>query len=134
MTGSVYMPVEQRSLSDILQDAIRNIQEIVRSEVRLAKTEIREEVVKAKSSALLLGAGTVTAMFSVLMILFAAVYALSLVLQTWAAALIVGSALAIVAALMVTTGRARLKQIHPTPDHTIESIKENVEWVKQRAK
>jgi uncharacterized membrane protein YqjE len=40
-----------RSLSDVLQDILRNVQEMVRSEVRLAKTEIREEAVKAKSSA-----------------------------------------------------------------------------------
>ena len=31
-----------RSLSDVLQDLLRNLQEIVRSEVRLAKTELRD--------------------------------------------------------------------------------------------
>jgi len=46
------MPGEQRSLSEILQNTIRNIQEIVRSEVHLAKSEIREEFAKAKASAL----------------------------------------------------------------------------------
>ena len=95
--GVTYMAAKDRSLSDILQDTIRNVQEIVRSEVRLAQIEIWEEVAKAKSSTLLLGAGAVTAIFAVLFLLLTAVYALALVMPSWAAALIVGAALAVVA-------------------------------------
>jgi uncharacterized membrane protein YqjE len=128
------MAAEDRSLSDVLQDVIRNVQEIVRSEVRLAKTEIREEATKAKSSALLLGAGAVTAIFAILFLLLMTVYVLALVLPSWAAALIVGAALAVAAALMLTAGVRRFKLIHPTPERTVETIKENVEWAKQQAK
>jgi uncharacterized membrane protein YqjE len=128
------MAVEDRSLSDILQATIRNLQEIVRSEVRLAKTEIREEVAKAKSSAVLLGAGAVTAIFAILFLLLMIVYALALVMPSWTAALIVGAALAVVASVMLTAGIRRFKQIHPTPERTVETIKENVEWAKQQAK
>ena len=35
---------EERSVSDVLQDILRNVQDMVRSEIRLAKVEIREEV------------------------------------------------------------------------------------------
>jgi len=128
------MAVENRSLSDILQDTIRNVQEIVRSEVRLAKTELREEVVKAKASTISIAAGAVAGIFAVLFLLFAAVYALALVVPNWAAALIVGAVLAVVAGMMLNTGLKRFKQIHPTPERTVETIKENVEWVKQQAK
>src|ERR1700682_3918892 len=65
----VYMAAGDRSLSDVFQDIIRNVQEIVRSEVRLAKTEIREEAARAKSPTLLLGAGVVTAIFAMLFLL-----------------------------------------------------------------
>ena len=34
---------QERAISDVLQDILRNLQEIVRSEVRLAKAEIRDE-------------------------------------------------------------------------------------------
>jgi hypothetical protein len=40
------MAVHDRSFADVFQDILHNVQEIVRSEVRLAKTEIREEAVK----------------------------------------------------------------------------------------
>jgi uncharacterized membrane protein YqjE len=128
------MAAGDRSLSDVLQDIIRNVQEIVRSEVRLAKTEIREEAVKAKSSMLLLGVGGVTALFAMLFLLVTIVYALALVMPSWAAALIVGTVLAVVASVVLMAGMKRFKQIHPTPERTVETIKENVEWAKQHTK
>jgi hypothetical protein len=45
----------------VIQDILRNVQEIVRAEVRLAKTEMQEEAGKAKSSAMLLGGDALTA-------------------------------------------------------------------------
>ena len=128
------MAAGDRSLSDVFQDIIRNVQEIVRSEVRLAKTEIREEAARAKSPTLLLGAGVVTAIFAMLFLLLMIVYALALVMPSWAAALIVGTVLAVVASVVLMAGMKRFKQIHPTPERTVETIKENVEWVKQRTK
>jgi uncharacterized membrane protein YqjE len=123
-----------RSIPDVLQDIIRNVQEIVRSEVRLAKTEIREELDKARSSTLLLGAGAATAMFAVLFLLLTVVYALALVMPEWAAAMLVGAALAAVAIVLFAVGLKRFKQIHPTPARTVETIKENVEWARQHTK
>jgi len=106
----------------------------VRSEVRLAKTEFKEEAAKAKDSAVFLAAGTVAGIFAVAFLLLAIVYALALVMPSWAAAFIVGGVLAITTGVACTVGLKRLKQIHPTPEHTVESIKENVEWAKQRTK
>jgi len=128
------MAAGDRSLSGVLQDIIRNVQEIVRSEVRLAKTEILEEAAKAKSSTLLLGAGAVTAIFAMFFFLLMIVYALALVVPSWAAALIVGAALAMAASLILRAGVSRFKHIHPTPERTVETIKENVEWAKQHTK
>ena len=129
-----HMAAEDRSFSDVVQAILGNVQEIVRSEVRLAKIEIGEEAAKAKSSTLLLGAGAVTAIFAMLFFLLMIVYALTLVIPSWAAALIVGAALAVVASVMLTAGVRRFKQIHPTPERTVETIKENVEWAKQHTK
>jgi uncharacterized membrane protein YqjE len=109
------MAAGDRSLSDVFQDIIRNVQEIVRSEVRLAKTEIREEAVKAKGPTLLLGAGVAIALFAMLFLLLTIVYALALVMPSWEAALIVGAVLAVVASVMLTAGKRRFTQIHPTP-------------------
>jgi uncharacterized membrane protein YqjE len=128
------MPSSDRSISDVLQDIVRNIQDIVRSEVRLAKTEVREEVTKAKSAGLLLGLGALSGVYSFFFLLLMIVYALSKVVPNWAAALMVAVALAISAGAMLSAGQKRLEQVHPTPDKTLDSLKENVEWAKQQTK
>jgi hypothetical protein len=132
------MAAGDRALSEVLKDIIRDVQEIVRSEVRLAKTavrtEIREEAVKSRPSALLLGTGTVAAILSTAFLLLTTVYALALVMPSWAAALIVGTALAVIACATLTAGIKRFKQINPTPALTVVATKENVEWSKQHIK
>jgi uncharacterized membrane protein YqjE len=128
------MAAVDRSFSDLLQDIIRNVQEIVRSEVRLAKTEIREEAAKTKASMVLLGAGAVTGLFAILFLLLMIVSALALVMPNWAAALVVGAALAVAAGVMLAGGVKSFQRIHPTPDRTVETIKENIQWAKQQTK
>jgi uncharacterized membrane protein YqjE len=128
------MTPADRSLSDVFQDIIRNVQEIVRSEIRLAKLEIGEEASKAAASSLMLGAGIVAGVFATLFLLWTLVYGLALYMSLWAAALIVGGALALIASVMVTTGIRQFKRIHPTPTRTVGTLKENVEWAKQQTK
>ena len=128
------MAAESRSLADIVQDAFRNVQDIVRLEFRLAKTEARDELTKAKASAITLGIGTVAGLYAGLFLLFAAVYALASIIPIWAAALLVGGVLALIAAVTLSSGIKQYKTIHPTPERTVETIKENIEWVKQQTK
>lgn len=128
------MSAEGRSVSDVFQNIVRNVQEIVRSEIRLAKTEVREEIIKTKFATLLLAIGTVTCIFASFFLLLALVYGLATVIPSWGAALIVGVALMLAAAFTLITSTRRFKQLTPTPEHTVESIKENIAWAKQRTK
>lgn len=128
------MSTSDRSIAEILQDAFHNLQEIIRSEVRLAKTEIREEVTKTKAASLLVGVGAVCGIFTAFFLLLAAVYALALVLPGWAAALIVSGILGLIAAGTLSAGIKQFRRVHPVPDRTVESMKENVEWAKQQTK
>jgi len=123
-----------RPVSDVVQDIVRNIQEIIRSEVRLAKTEVREEVGHAKSAGIVVAAGAVAAIFAVLFLLWAVVYALATAMPQWAAALIIGVLLGIGAGLTLNAGVKRFKQVKPTPQRTIASLKENVQWAKQQTR
>jgi uncharacterized membrane protein YqjE len=93
-----------RSIPEILHDVLTNIQDIVRAEVRLAKAELGEELSRARSAGLLIGVGAVAAIFSTLFLLLACVYALTLVVPSWAAALIVAAAVGIAAAVALSLG------------------------------
>jgi hypothetical protein len=61
-----------------------------------------------------------------------AVYALALVVPAWSAALIVGIAAAITAAVTIRFGWKRVAAVDLKPRETIESVKENVVWLKNR--
>ena len=98
--------------------------------MRLAKTEISEELGKARSAGLWLGIGAVMLLFSVSFALLAAVYALTIVLPAWAAALIIAAATGLIAAGCVGLGISRFKATRAIPK-TTASLEENVEWAKQ---
>ena len=114
-----------RSIFTVLQDIVNNVQDIIRLEVRLAKTEVREELAKVQSAGLLLGIGATAAIFSVLFILLAIASALSRVVPDWAAALIVAIGVALIAAVTLAAGMKRFKTVQAAPK-TTASLKENV--------
>jgi len=125
--------MSDRPISAVLHDIAGNVQHIVRSELRLAKTELGEELGKRRAAGMLLGAGALLLIFSVLFVLLAAIYALSVFVPAWAAALIVGAGVAVIAAFCLGIGINRFKTIRTAPG-TVESVKEYVEWAKQQTR
>src|SRR5262245_58937297 len=123
-----------RSLGDIFQSIVFDVQEIVRAEIRLAKTEIRRDVTELVTSAGLVALSGALGAIGALFLLWSAAYALALVLPLWASVLIVGLVLVIAAAALFAIGRRRLISVQPLPDRTLKTMKENVEWVKQSSR
>ena len=129
------MPIEKdRSVSELMQDIVTNVQQIIRSEVLLAKTEAKEEGLRAAKAARLLGGGAAVAFYALGFLLLFCVYALATAIAAWAAALIVAAGLGITAAVLLRTGIKRLREVSPTPQKTIETVKENVRWAKNQVK
>lgn len=127
-------PLTQRSVPELLQAIIGNLQEIIRSEFRLAKTELKEEAAKAAKPAATFGAGLVLGLYGFGFLVLASVYALSAVMPAWLAAFLVGVVLAVVAAALLTSSGKKLKRVDPTPDKTIQTLEENVQWAKHPTK
>ena len=123
-----------RSMAEVLQDIVGNLQEIIRSEFRLAKTELKEEAVKAAKPAATFGVGVAMGFYGIGFLLLASVYGLSTVMAGWLAALLVGTILAIVAIALMSSSGKKLKRVDPTPDKTMRSLEENVQWAKHPIK
>jgi uncharacterized membrane protein YqjE len=121
-----------RTMSEVLQDIVANIQEIVRSEFRLAKVEIHEETTKAVRSSIPLVMGILLLLYALGFILLAVVHALSLVVDAWLAALIVGFGVLVISMILVSVGRKRFKQVKVVPEKTVVTVKENVQWAKHQ--
>src|SRR5262245_8092574 len=127
-------PSDERSLKQILQDIVNHISDIIRSEARLAKTEIRQDVSEYAHAGSFVGIAAVLGLFAIGFVLLSAVYALQLTLPLWLSALLVGVAVGIAAAILYVMGRKKLGQASLRPDQTIRSFKENVTWFKKQTK
>jgi uncharacterized membrane protein YqjE len=122
----------ERPMSEVFKDIVSNLQEMVRSEVRLARAEIREETSKTVRAGAMLAAGGVLGISASMFLLVCVAQLLSLTMPSWAASLIVGLAVGVAAAILISNGRKGL--VMPTPDRAIESVKENVEWMKNQTR
>lgn len=129
-----YEPPRERSVSEMVKAILANLQEIIRSELRLAKAEIREESKTVLNAGLMLGVGAVVGLFGAGFLLAAATAALALVMPWWAGALLVGVVLALAGAITVGMGVARWKRLHPAAEKAIGDLKENVEWLKRQTR
>jgi|SRR4051812_3094997 len=123
---------QETSIADVLKDIFSNVQEMIRAEIRLARAEMRDEVSKTADSAKLLGAGAALGFFAAAFALVTVTLLLALVIPAWAAALVMTILLGLPAAILI--GRGKSKFSVPTPQKTINSLKENVEWMKSQTK
>jgi uncharacterized membrane protein YedE/YeeE len=104
----------------------------MRSEMRLARAEISEQADRLKHSGGLISGGAVTGLLAAMCITVTCIAALALVMPVWAAALIIGAVLGMITAILLARARDRMQNFHATPRQTVASLKEDVEWLKQR--
>ena len=90
--------------------------------MELAKVERKQEASKAGKAGGMLGAAAFAGYLVVVLLSFALVAALSNVMDPGWAALIVAVIWGVIAAVLYTTGRAKLRQVHPRPDRTVETL------------
>ena len=124
----------QRSLPEVLQDIVGDLQEIIRSEFRLGTTEMKEEAAKAVKPAVTLVSGVVFAVYALGFLLLAILYGLTFAVPQWAAALIVGALVGLPAMVMIGKGKKGFKRVDVVPDKTVKSVKEDVQWAKNQVK
>ncbi len=127
---SAAAPSSDASVGELVSRMTDDLSILFRKEIELAKIEIKEEATKAAKGAGLMGGTGVAAMFCLLMLSFAAAWGLAEVMPTGWAFLIMGGLYAITAAILFMAGRDRLRKVHPVPEQTVETVKEDIQWAK----
>lgn len=124
----------ERSTTEVLKDIVEHSQELIRSEIRLARVEIREEIAKATKAGSMMGAGGVIALYGLGFFIGFIVAVIAIAIPMWASLLAVSGFLLIVGLAMISAGRKKMKSVNPTPDQTIQSVKEDAQWLRNRAR
>jgi Na+/melibiose symporter-like transporter len=123
---------DERSVGQLLGDVTRELQALARKELELARAETKEELQRAGAAGKRFGVAGLAGYLAVVMLSFAAAWALTAVMPTGWAFFAVGVVLGVVAAAMALQGRNRLREFHPVPQETAETLKEDVQWLKSR--
>ena len=123
---------ERRSIGEIVQDVVHDFGDIVRSELRLARAEVTDNVRKAGKASGLLGAAALCGFFAAACLVITCVAALALVMPVWLAALLMCIFLLCIGGAFYGGGRSRLRSVNPVPEQTVQSIKEQVGWTKHQ--
>ena len=123
---------EDRSLGELFGQLTRDITTLARQEITLAKTEMSQKASQAGKDVGYLAVGGAIAYAGFLGILAAIVIVLATFLPWWLSALIVGVVVAGVGYLMIQRGRQNLTNLDPAPHQTVETLKEDREWVKEQ--
>ncbi len=127
-------PKRSESTAELVKDLTREVSELVRQEVSLAKAELAEKGKQAGTGAGMLSGAAVLGLAAVGGSLATVILLLGLVMPAWLAALIGTAAYGAAAAVLALRGKDRLAQAAPpAPEQTIESVKEDVQWAKTHA-
>lgn len=129
-------PPEQggESLGDTVMGVIKDVQNVVRGEVQLAKTELKEDATQMGKGAGMIGAGVFFGLVGFIFLMLGVTYVINQWLELWLSALIVGAALVIIAAILAMSGKSQIQSASLKPEKAIDSLKEDQQWASQQIK
>ena len=128
--GSSAAPGETRSLGEIVGDIATNMSTLVKQEIDLAKSEMKQEVAKVGKGAGMFGGAGLAGYFTLLFLSVALVGLLDKWMPYGWAALIVAALWGIVAAVLAMRGKKEIKEANPQLPTTQQTLKEDVQWAK----
>jgi uncharacterized membrane protein YqjE len=127
--------VQDRSTGDLVKQVTEQVSVLMRDELKLAQLEMTGKAKQAGKGVGMLGGAGLISLYGVACLIACAIIAISHVLQAWLSALIIGAALLVIAAIVSVVGRGHLrKATPPTPTEAVESVKTDVEQVRERAR
>jgi uncharacterized membrane protein YqjE len=125
--------VRDRSTGELVKDLSRDTSLLVRQEIALAKAEMAEKGEKAGVGLGMLAGAAVAALLMLGTLTAFLVLALDGAMPAWTAALVVTLLWGVVAGVLALLGRQALREMgSPMPEQTMESVKEDIEWLKER--
>ena len=125
----------QRSMRELIDKLSADARELVRAEVSLARAELGEKARRLAAGGALVAAAAVLGIVALGALTATAIIALSNVVSTWLAALIVTVVVGLLAGILLLVGIKLLRRgVPPAPTESVDQMKEDVSWVKARAR
>ena len=126
------MQREERSIGDLFSELASETSTLIRQEMALAQTEMTQKATKAGTNVGDLAVGGAVGYAGLLAIVAGVIMGLSYLIPAWIAALLVGAVIAIASYVLISSGLTALKNMDVKPTATVETIKEDAQWLKNQ--
>jgi putative superfamily III holin-X len=127
--------LSDRSVADLLRQASDQTATLVRQELDLAKAELTVKGKQVGLGAGMFGGAGAFGIYAFGALTAAIILALSLVMSGWLAGLIVAVAYGAIAGILALLGKRRVQAgTPPIPEHSVQSVKDDLESTKQHLK
>jgi len=139
MANEVHAPPEP-GFTDLVKGIIHDFGDLIRQELRFARTEMKADLAKTKDAVTVLALGVGTSVLGAILLALMLVYLLHWLSYTEAAADpgriplwgcfgIVSAVFLVSGVALMAAGRKMFQHFNPLPDQTAQTVKENVEWI-----
>ncbi|MGO9890410.1 MAG: phage holin family protein [Solirubrobacteraceae bacterium] len=127
--------LSDRSIAELLKQLSDQTTTLARQEVDLAKAELAAKGKQAGLGAGMFGGATIFGLYALGSLTACVILALATAMSAWLAALIVAAVYGVIAGGLAIAGKSKVeKSVPPVPEQTLETVKEDVELTKARAK
>jgi MFS family permease len=124
----------EASAAELVKQLSEQTSRLVRQELELAKAELTIKGKRAGIGAGMFGGAGVLGLYAGGALVAAAIAALAHAMDAWLAALIIAVVLGAAAGVVALMGKRKVQEaMPPVPQHSVESVKEDVQWTKTRA-
>jgi uncharacterized membrane protein YqjE len=126
---------EETSTKELVRELSEQTTTLIRKELALAQLELKEKGKRAGIGGGLFGTAGLLAVFGLGTLIATAVLALATAVDAWLAALIVAVVIFAAAGVAALMGKKQIERATPpAPEQAIESVKRDVEEVKEHAR
>ena len=125
---------EDQSIGELLGELYQGASQVISLEIELAKTELTQKASRVGKNVGFLAAGGAIAYAGFLALIFAIIAILATFMYTWLAALIVALLVLGIGGALVMTGLKTLQQESIAPQRTLDTLKEDKEWMTDQSR
>ena len=124
-------PAPERALGDLIGQVSSDASLLLKQEIALAKAELNEKAARLRTQATFIAAGAVALYTGALALVAGLILLIAEVAPAWVAALLVGTAIATVGAVLLLRGKNNLEKLDLKPERTVSNLRQDVEAVKE---
>jgi uncharacterized RDD family membrane protein YckC len=128
----IYRARPERPFRALVDSLVEDLRRLVRLEIALFKREMAVAARRLGTGLVAVAIGAVLALTGWLAVFATAIIALAIVWPPWLATLVLGALALVIAGLLLYFGIRRMQAQSLTPQHTLNTLREDGTWIKER--